>query len=307
MILRAHWYREYLLAILVACILPKVSPASTLPDNCFPVLRKISVSHEAAMHPRVIKLGGNEAEDPAFLARLAIKLGEQSERPVIVHGGGKSINKVLESMGVEPKYHPTLGQRITDEVTMDVVEMVLGGPANKRLVRALGANGLDAQGLSGEDRGGLIKSEILNPELGQVGKPISVNAEGIRDMTRLGVIPVIAPISMGPEGKPLNVNADWAATAVAAGLGSKELTFLTNVPGVMLNGEVVPTMTVAEVRAAIASGEISGGMIPKVEAALNALEAGVESVRISNLDTFESGGTRFIKDPTDATTYSSGR
>jgi len=262
-----------------------------LDDQC-PILNGALVGGELPSErpgpKNVIKIGGNEAEDPAFLARLAKVLAAQDEPPVIVHGGGKTINGILEKLGIQPKFEN--GQRVTDEKTMEVVEMVLCGTANKRLVRALLDAGVKAMGISGMDSG-ILKVTVADPALGRVGKPAQVNTQPLIDLAKMGYLPVVAPLGLGPDGLSYNVNADLAAAAVAVALKARQLTFLTNVPGVKINGDVAATMTVAEVLKAIADGQITGGMIPKVQSALDAVAAGMQSVKISNLDTFGDGGT----------------
>lgn len=247
---------------------------------------------DTVMHDlQVLKLGGQEAEYPEFLKRLAKMVAASQTLPVIVHGGGKTINAMLEALHIPTQFQN--GQRVTDAKAMEVVEMVLCGVANKRLVRAFHNEGIDAIGLSGMDRG-LIKSVPLDPALGRVGSPHYVNVAPIWQLLSTDVLPIIAPVALGYDGLSYNVNADVAAAAVARALQAKQLTFLTNVPGVMIAGAVVKELTPHQVNGAIASGEISGGMIPKVESALAAIAAGVSSVRICNLDTFSGGGTKLV-------------
>ena len=243
----------------------------------------------------VLKIGGNELDDPAFVAQLAQVVAGLRPAPVLVHGGGKEIGAIQRALGGEPRF--VAGLRVTDEYALQAAEMVLCGSVSTRLVAALIAAGADAQGLSGVDRG-LIRAEKQgHPEgdLGRVGRPVAVRAEVLHDLLDQGVVPVVAPISLGPEGA-YNVNADEAAGAVAAALEDAEVVFVTNVPGVLAGGAVTPQLTRAEILALIADGTISGGMIPKVRAALTALEAGVRSARITNLDGLGQGtGTVIIE------------
>lgn len=230
----------------------------------------------------VLKIGGNELDDPAFVAELARVVAAMRPAPVLVHGGGKEIGAIQRALGGEPRF--VAGLRVTDETALQAAEMVLCGLISTRLVAALLAAGADALGLSGVDRGLIRVEKARHPagDLGRVGSPVAVRAEVLRDMIDAAVVPVVAPISLGPDGA-YNVNADEAAGAVAAALGDAEVVFVTNVPGVLAGGALAPRLSRAEIEALIADGTISGGMIPKVRAALTALAAGVRAARITNL------------------------
>ncbi len=241
--------------------------------------------------PLVIKVGGNELEKPGFVEQLAEAVAQiQRQQPcVVVHGGGRRVDELLGALGIQPQYVD--GQRVTDEVTLEVVEMVLSGLVNKRLTRALLTAGLDALGVSGVDRA-LLRVEAWSPELGRVGRIIEVRADVLSNAMAQGIVPVLSPISMGDDG-PYNVNADHAAGAVAAALGAAHVAFVTNVPGVYVNGTVQETLSREEVDQLIRQGTINGGMIPKVNAALEALNSGVQAAVITNLDGLcTSSGTR---------------
>lgn len=231
----------------------------------------------------VLKVGGNELDDPAFVERLAREVAALRPVPVLVHGGGKEIGIVQRALGGEPRF--VAGLRVTDEAALQAAEMVLCGAVSTRLVAALLAAGADAQGLSGVDRGLIRAERQIHPEgdLGRVGRPVAVRAEVLRMLLDQGVVPVLAPVSLGPDGV-YNVNADEAAGAVAAALGDAEVVFVTNVPGVLVQGQLAPTLRAGQIATLIDDGTISGGMIPKVRAALTALGAGVRSARITNLD-----------------------
>jgi acetylglutamate kinase len=211
---------------------------------------------------------------------------------VLVHGGGKEIGVVQRALGGEPRF--VAGLRVTDETALQAAEMVLRGLVNTRLVAALLAAGADAQGLSGVDRGLIMVEKTRHPEgdLGRVGTPVAVRSEVLRGLIDASVVPVVAPISLGSDGA-YNVNADEAAGAIAAALGADaEVVFVTNVPGVLVGGIVAPRLGEAGIQALIDDGTISGGMIPKVRAALAALGAGVRAARITNLAGLgSSGGT----------------
>jgi acetylglutamate kinase len=247
----------------------------------------------------VLKIGGNELDDPAFIDELARVVARMRPAPVLIHGGGKEIGVLQKALGGEPRF--VAGLRVTDETALAAAEMVLCGSVSTRLVAALLAAGADAQGLSGVDRGLIRVAKLQHPagDLGRVGSPVAVRAEVLHGLLDAGVVPVVAPISIGPDGA-YNVNADEAAGAVAAALGDAEVVFVTNVPGVMIpdqgyRGEIVARLlTRAQIEGYIADGTISGGMIPKVRAALTALGAGVRAARITNLAGLGSGGGTVI-------------
>lgn len=230
----------------------------------------------------VLKIGGNEIDDPAFVSALAQAVAALRPVPVLVHGGGKEIGIVQQALGGEPRFIE--GLRVTDQAALQAAEMVLCGVVSTRLTAALLAAGADAQGMSGVDRGLIRVEKHMHPagDLGRVGRPTAVRAEVLHALLAAGVVPVVAPISLGPDGT-YNVNADEVAGAIAAALGDAEVVFVTNVAGVLSNGAVVSQLTAAEVQALIADGTISGGMIPKVRSALAALTAGVRAARVTNL------------------------
>ena len=242
--------------------------------------------------PVVIKVGGNDLEKPGFLAGLAQAVAELNrQRPcILVHGGGRAINDLMGRLGIEPTYID--GQRVTDEATLEAAEMVLSGRINKELTLALIDAGVDALGMSGVDRG-LIRVEPWSAEMGRVGRIVSVRAGVLLDLCVERVVPVISPISLGPDGR-YNVNADHVAGAVAGATEAAYATFLTNVPGVRVGAEIVPRLSASEARRLIRQGVIHGGMIPKVRAALSAIEGGVRRAVITDLPGLRAGtGTVF--------------
>jgi acetylglutamate kinase len=243
----------------------------------------------------VLKIGGNDLDDPGFVGELARMVAGMRPSPVLVHGGGKEIGAIQRALGGEPRF--VGGLRVTDEAALRAAEMVLCGSVSTRLVAALIAAGADAQGLSGVDRALIRVEKQAHPEgdLGRVGSPVAVRAEVLRGMVGATVVPVIAPISLGPEGA-YNVNADEVAGAVAAALGDADVVFVTNVPGVLVGGSVAPRLSRAEILDLIGDGTISGGMIPKVRAALTALNAGVRAARITNLMGLGQGSGTVIHD-----------
>ena len=216
-------------------------------------------------------------------------------KPIVVHGGGKELTELLTAMQVPTRFVD--GLRVTDAKTRDAALMVLSGLANKRLVAALIAQGVDAIGLSGLDAG-LIRVERLSAELEFVGKPVHVRADLLHAWIGQGIVPVLSPMSLGHDGEIYNVNADHVAGTIAAALDAEMLTFVTNVPGVMdSHKSLVMSLRAAQAEVLISDGTVFGGMIPKVRTALGALDAGVNEVRITNLDGLLAGsGTVFVSD-----------
>jgi acetylglutamate kinase len=237
----------------------------------------------------VVKVGGNAMDDLRLRRAFAedvVLLRWVGIDVVVVHGGGPQIGEVLDRLGIRSRF--AAGLRITDAPTMEVVEMVLGGRVNKELVRLINQQGGRAVGLTGKDGRLAIarRLEKVGPEgidPGLVGEVIAVDAS-ILERLAGDFIPVIAPIAVTAEGETLNVNADPFAARLAVALGAEKLVLLTDVPGVKgpdsEGGEVISSLTAARARELIASGVISGGMIPKVENALAALDAGVAKVHI---------------------------
>ncbi len=260
----------------------------------------------------VVKYGGHamgeEALAESFGADIAL-LKQVGMNPVIVHGGGPQINAMLKRLAIQSTFVD--GLRVTDASMVEVVEMVLAGTVNKHVATLITRAGALAVGISGKD-GGLIRARKLRRttvdpdsriervlDLGFVGEPEHVDARVIHALTGGGLVPVIAPVGVGPEGETYNINADTVAAAVAGALGATRLLMLTDVPGV-LNGEgqLIPELTVADVEAGIASGMISGGMIPKVENCVDAVKSGVKGAVILDgrvphaclLELFTEGG-----------------
>ncbi len=230
----------------------------------------------------VVKFGGNamgDADAMAEFARDIVLMRQVGINPVVVHGGGPMINEMLSRLGIESTF--VRGKRVTDKATVDVVEMVLTGLVNKRIVQAIMDEGGRAVGLSGKDDD-LIVCEADDPDLGWVGRPIEMNVQVLRDLMGAGIIPVIAPVATGMDPvETYNVNGDTAAGAIAGALKADRLLLLTNVPGVKgKDGDVLTALTPEDVRAMIADGTIAGGMIPKVETCLDALDRGVRGVVI---------------------------
>ncbi len=241
----------------------------------------------------VIKLGGNEIDSVEFIAAF-VQVVAAAPPPVLVHGGGKEITALGNKLGMVEKRIE--GLRVTDAAYLQVVEMMLGGVINKRLVRALSMAGAQAVGLTGADLNLLRAEKLAHPggDLGFVGRIVAVNADALRSFVAGGIVPVVAPIAFGLDGSAYNINADHAALAIARETAADALMFVTNVPGVKLDGAVVPHLSPAEVETHIATGQISGGMIPKVRSAVEAVTAGVRSVVICDLEGLRSGGGTVI-------------
>ncbi|OOY32555.1 acetylglutamate kinase [Thioclava sp. F36-6] len=230
----------------------------------------------------VVKFGGNamgDEEAMADFARDIVLMRQVGIFPVVVHGGGPMINEMLGKLGIESQW--VRGKRVTDKATVEVVEMILSGLVNKRIVQAINDQGGRAVGISGKDDD-LMVCEADDPELGFVGRPVEMNVQVIRDLYNAGMIPVIAPVATGmADNETFNVNGDTAAGAIAGALRADRLLLLTDVAGVKNKaGEVMTQLTPEDVTALIEDGTIAGGMIPKVETALKAVEEGVRAVVI---------------------------
>ncbi len=232
----------------------------------------------------VIKYGGAAMVDDALRASFAVDvvlLATIGVRPVVVHGGGPQIGRTLERLQIPTRFER--GLRVTDDATMEVVEMVLGGRVNPEIVNLVNRGGGRAVGLSGGDAGLLRvrRREALGVDLGRVGEVVAVDPAPIRDVSRAGYIPVVAPVGVDSEGLTYNVNADEAAGAIAEALRAEKLILLTDVEGVLdAGGKLIAQLTEAEVAKQVAEGSIVGGMIPKVECCLRALRGGVSRAHI---------------------------
>ncbi len=231
----------------------------------------------------VIKVGGNELDNSAFLAGLADAVADLPEWPVIVHGGGRGTTTLIERLGLPTRFIE--GQRVTDAETLELVVMGLVGQASMQLVQGLTRAGLPALGLSGADAS-LVTAEPLQAAggaLGAVGRPTAVNAERLHALRHAGFLPCIAPVCASQDGALFNVNADSVAQSVAVALGAELLLLLTNVPGVRLGDTLAHELTPEQVEAAIQQGEIHGGMIPKTRGAVASVRAGVRRALITDL------------------------
>ena len=230
---------------------------------------------------KVIKVGGNQFAHDGFLDALAdaVKQQQKHHACILVHGGGRAVSEHLEQLHIQPRF--VHGQRVTDVRTLQVAEMVLSGKMNKDIVHALNRIGLDALGLSGVDRN-LLWVEPWNEDMGWVGKIVKVRSSILSDLCAQDVIPVISPISAGEKGK-YNVNADHAAARISGALNAPELVLVSNVPGVLVRGEVRPQLSEQEALSLIETHDIRDGMIPKVRACIDALHNGAGLARITDL------------------------
>ncbi|HET7435195.1 MAG TPA: acetylglutamate kinase [Thermoanaerobaculia bacterium] len=242
----------------------------------------------------VIKLGGSLLDDASRrerALRVIVAAWNRGENVVLVHGGGKHVDAALALRGIPKRTHA--GLRITDDATLDVVVSVLGGSVNKMLVAELTARGVRAAGLSGCDGGTLVAERhpsIDGIDLGHVGRVTGSNRTLVRAMLTYGILPVVSTVAQGPNGSLLNVNADSGAAAIAIALGAMTLHFITDVPGLLdADGNVVPTLAAKDAHQLIANGIVTGGMRPKLQAALDALATGVATIEIG-----EEGGTRLV-------------
>eukprot|EP00873_Tetraselmis_striata_P032343 jgi/Tetstr1/452607/TSEL_039643.t1 len=250
----------------------------------------------------VIKYGGHAMGDAALgkaFARDVALLKQSGVNPIVVHGGGPQIGDMLKKLGIESKFEG--GLRVTDKRTVEIVEMVLAGSINKEIVALINAEGEWAIGLCGKD-GNMVFAEKANKkytdpasniervlDLGFVGEPVEIDRTLLDLLARSEMIPVIAPVAPGRDGNTYNINADTFAGAIAGAVFAKRLLFLTDVPGVLdKDGELIPELSVREAQQLIADGTISGGMIPKVETCIEALDRGVEGVVIVNGKTAHS-------------------
>lgn len=242
----------------------------------------------------VIKYGGNAMVEDALkhnFARDIVLMKLVGMNPIVVHGGGPQIGELLERLNIESKF--VNGMRVTDNATMDVVEMVLGGQVNKQIVSLINQQGGQAIGLSGKD-GNLIKasklavtqnsaamasSEII--DIGHVGQVDEINVDLLNSLTANHLIPVIAPIGVGSDGATYNINADLVAGELAAVMNAEKLMLLTNVPGLLdKQDQVLTGLTASRVDELIADGTITGGMLPKISCALDAVKGGAKSAHI---------------------------
>jgi acetylglutamate kinase len=282
---------------------PAPAEAAGLADVLASVHAKAKVLSEALPYMQrydrktvVVKYGGHAMGDPDLardFARDIVLLKQAGVNPVVVHGGGPQIGKLLERLNIKSEFKG--GLRVTDRETVDVVEMVLAGSVNKEIVSAINDQGGKAVGICGKDanlmRAQRLERRVRDPDsnieqvldLGFVGEPGLVEPHIIDVVIHSDLIPVVAPIGVGPEGETLNINADTFAAAIAVALKAKRLLLLTDVDGVLdKDGRLIRSMTTTEALGLIEGGTITGGMIPKIESCMDVIAEGVEAVVIIN-------------------------
>jgi acetylglutamate kinase len=236
----------------------------------------------------VVKYGGHAMGDDTVardFSRDMVLLEQSGVNPVVVHGGGPQIGAMLKKLGIASQFSD--GLRVTDKATMDIVEMVLAGAINKQIVGFINAEGGRAIGLCGKDGRMVMAAKLARAgasdgvDLGFVGEPVKVDTTVLDQVLGRELIPVLAPIAQGANGDTYNINADTFAGAIAGALGAKRLLFLTDVPGVLdKDKKLIEELRVGDIPGLIADGTITGGMIPKVETCMYAIERGVEGVVI---------------------------
>lgn len=244
----------------------------------------------------VLKIGGQELDNRDFVKRLGRAIAALEQAPILVHGGGKEIRELQKRLGVESQYID--GLRVTDAESLDIVQMVLVGRVNKRIVASLSVAGVDAFGMSGVDRAAIKAEKLEHPagDLGQVGRVVGVRTEVFTRLLEDGITPVLSPICYGADGSMFNVNADHVAMAVAIAVQAEALVFVSNVPGVLRDDEVLPNLTAVEVERLIEEEVIVDGMIPKARSALAAVNGGVQAVQITDLAGLKEGtGTTIVQ------------
>jgi len=235
----------------------------------------------------VIKYGGNAMTDESLKQQFASDVTLMKLvgiNPVIIHGGGPQISNLLEKLGKDSRF--VRGLRVTDSETMEIVEMVLGGLVNKQIVSLINSQGGRAVGLTGKD-GDLVRAKQLvldnanaDEDLGHVGEVEQINASVVSSLERDGFIPVIAPVGVGAGGESYNINADTVAGSIAVSLRAEKLMLLTNTPGVLRDDKLLTGLTSGDVSRLIDDGTIDGGMIPKVQCAVDAVKGGVKAANI---------------------------
>jgi len=233
----------------------------------------------------VIKFGGrtmDQEEIKKGIVEDIVLMRYVGIKPVVVHGGGEAISRMMQKLDIKPKF--VEGNRVTDQATMEIVEMVLAGKINKEIVALVNQYGGKAVGLEGKDGQLILAKRSAEKKLGLVGEVEKINPQLIEVLEKEGFIPVIAPVGTGSEGETLNINADVVAAEVAGALRAEKLIFLTDVEGIMQNPSdpetLISTLSLGEIEVMLKEGKIQKGMIPKVKACKKALEMGVRKVHI---------------------------
>jgi len=246
---------------------------------------------------RVYKVGGRALEDPAVVGSLADEIRRVGGHVLLVQGGGRHVDRMLGALSLESRF--VNGRRETSPAAMEVVEMVLSGIVNKSLAAGLTAAGVPAVGISGRD-GDLIRAR-LEPGLGRVGVPQSVKTGLVRALWEAGFVPVVSPVSNGPEEESVNVNADEVAKALALDLGARTLVYLSDVDGVLVEDEALSSLTADRAQTLMENGTIKGGMAMKVRVAIETARSGIPEVLIAGKKRLFGGfaGTRILAEAYD--------
>lgn len=232
----------------------------------------------------VLKIGGRQLDQPAFLTGLAELVQAFPQPPVLIHGGGRGTSQLSRRLGLEPRFVD--GLRVTDEATLEATICGLAGLARMQLVQSLVVGGVRAIGLTGVD-GGLVRCQRLEhprTDLGRVGVPSQVDSQALARLREAGLVVCLAPLCLGEDGLVYNVNADYVAGAVAAAVGAGTLIFVSDVPGVLVEGQSLPELDRALYQDLMERGYLGEGMLPKLKACFDALDQGVSEVLISDLE-----------------------
>src|SRR5690606_19172440 len=235
-----------------------------------------------------------EIDDSRWLERLARTVAQRTHPLVLVHGGGREVSELQRTLGAEPEWRE--GLRVTTPEALRAVSMVLSGVVNKRLVASVIGAGAAAVGISGEGGPTLEAVPARGGRMGRTGEIARVDDRLLRVLLDAGLVPIVSPVSRGPDGGALNVNADDAAAAVATGLKAERFFMVTNVPGVLADGSTIDRVTAIELERLVSAGVGSGGMVAKLRAAMRAAKSGVREVRIGDLSLFSEpeSGTRIV-------------
>lgn len=233
----------------------------------------------------VIKSGGKTADEESIkqdIAKDIVLMHYVGIKPILIHGGGEAISRFMQKLGIKPEFIE--GNRVTDEATMEIVEMVLAGKINKEIVAMLNFFGGKAVGIEGRDGELIVARKTATEKLGLVGEVENINSRLLEVLEKGGFIPVIAPIGANKEGQSLNINADIVAAEVAGALQAEKLIFLTDVQGILLDPDkpesLIPTITLQQIAKMLEQGKIQKGMVPKVKACQKAIKKGVKKVHI---------------------------
>lgn len=238
---------------------------------------------------RVLKIGGNQLDDPIFICGIAQAIKHMSDLPIVVHGGSKSIKALQRKLGI--KSQSIDGQPMTVPSPLEIIMMVLCGQLNLKLVAALTNVGIEAQGFTGADRGLIRAKPVLRPDgsIGRVGEVTSVRTDILLNTLSANIVPVITPVLLGEDGRFFSNNADQIASIIGIAVKAEQIIFLTDVPGVLNRGTLVEHITPQQARELIVNGTVTGGMVVKLNAALDSILSGVQQAVITDLQGLVQG------------------